>query len=76
MALSFHINDFSNPEVNAFIEYIKSLSFVTVDEDFVLSEEQVVAIKEAEVSLKMEGGVPHEEVMTNMRNKYPWAFSE
>ena len=47
-----------------------------MDEDFVLSEEQVVAIKEAEVSLKMEGGVPHEEVMTNMRNKYPWAFSE
>ena len=76
MALSFHINDFSNPEVNSFIEYIKSLSFITVEDDFVLSDEQVIAVKEAEISLKMEGGVPHEEVMSSMRNKYPWAFSE
>ena len=76
MALSFHINDFSNPEVNAFIEYIKSLSFITVEDDFVLSDEQVVAVKEAEISLKMEGGIPHEEVMASMRKKYPWAFSE
>jgi hypothetical protein len=76
MALSFHINDFSNPEVNAFIEYIKSLSFITVEDEFVLSDEQVVALKEAEVSLNLEGGVPHQEVMASMRKKYPWAFSE
>lgn len=76
MALSFHINDFSDPEVNDFIEYIKSLSFITVEDDFVMSDEQVVAVKEAEISLKMEGGVPHEEVMSSMRKKYPWAFSE
>jgi len=76
MSLSFRINDFSNPEVNAFIEYIKSLSFVTIEEEFTMSNDQIIALKEAEISLKKDGGVSHDEVMSSMRNKYPWAFSE
>lgn len=74
MEYSFHINDISNPKAKAFLEYIKTLDFVSVDSDFDLNEDQVAAIEEARKSLKEKGGTPHEVVMARMKDKFPNAF--
>ncbi len=42
--------------------------------NFELTDEMLDAIEEAIISLDIEGGVPHDQVMEKMKNKYPWAF--
>lgn len=75
MVYTFHINDISNPEAKAFLEYARSLKFVVIDEqEMSLSQEQNEAIDEARKSLKDNGGKPHEEVMNQIKKKYPNAF--
>lgn len=45
MAITFHINDLSNPKAKAFLDYIKTLEFVVFDKEdtseYVLSQEQL-----------------------------------
>ena len=75
MGLILHINDISKPEAKAFIEYARTLKFISVDEEEIaLSSEQIEAINEARISLKKNKGKSHEEVMSKMKNKYPNAF--
>ncbi|MES2588267.1 MAG: hypothetical protein V4622_04750 [Bacteroidota bacterium] len=73
--------DSTNPVAKTLIEFLKTLDFVKstdkseiTDEEFELSKEQKEAIDEALESLKKEGGIPHEEVMSGMKKKYPKAF--
>ena len=62
-------------KLNAFIAFIKTLNYVSVEESEVtLSEEHLKAINEARLSLKNNGGKPHKEVMDKMKTKYPNAF--
>lgn len=47
MAFTFHISDSTNPKVQAFMEYVKSLDFVKVIEDDTtpypsLTDEQII----------------------------------
>lgn len=75
MGLTLRIDDISQPEAKAFLDYARTLKFIIVDEEEVsLSQEQIEAIDEARNSLKKNGGIPHQEVMTKMKNKYPNAF--
>lgn len=76
MNYSFHINDFSHPDAKAFLEYAKSLKFVTIEEkdDVVFSAEQIKAIEEAQISFKINGGKSNDDVLTKMKTKYPTAF--
>ncbi|MCE3294990.1 MAG: hypothetical protein K0R65_704 [Crocinitomicaceae bacterium] len=45
MAFTFHIHDTSNPKAKAFLEYIKTLDFISVEpnetEEFKLSSEHL-----------------------------------
>ena len=73
MEYSFHINDISNPKAKAFLEYIKTLEFISVDEP-ALDQQQIKAIEEARKSLKENGGSSHQNVMSRMKDKFPNAF--
>lgn len=50
MAITFHISDISNPRAIAFLNYIKTLDFITVDntesQDFVLTDEHQQILNE------------------------------
>ena len=75
MGLTFRINDISKPEAKAFLDYARSLKFVIVDEEEVsLNQEQIEGINEARISLKKNGGKSHEDVISEMKSKYPNAF--
>jgi hypothetical protein len=75
MRLTFHINDTSKPEVKAFLEYVRSLKFVIIEEeDIDLTDDQIKAIQEARASYQKTGGKPNLEVLSEMKNKYPQAF--
>jgi hypothetical protein len=76
MSHSLRISDFSSPEAKAFWEYAKSLKFVIVEEEseFILSEDQVNAVEEARISYNKKGGKSNDEVLAEMRAKYPNAF--
>lgn len=73
MMHTFHINDISNPKAKAFLEYIKTLEFISVDEA-ILDQQQIQAIEEARESLKENGGSSHQDVMNRMKGKFPSAF--
>ena len=50
MAITFHIDDISNPKAKAFLEYIKTLEFVIIDraesQEFTLTEEHLQILNE------------------------------
>ena len=74
MIRTLHIDD-SNPRAKAFLEFVRTLDFIQVDEQEIsLSQEQIKALEEGIESLEKHGGVPHEEVMAKMKNKYPKFF--
>lgn len=74
MAYTLHVDD-SNPRAKAFLEFVKTLDFIRVDEDEIsLSQEQIEAIQEGIESLEKHGGIPHEQVMAKMKTKYPKFF--
>ena len=77
MNITLHINDISSPEAKAFLEYAKTLKFVSVDDSMdkqQLSKEELKAIEQARKSIAEKGGVPHKEVMKEMKELYPNAF--
>ncbi|NRA12059.1 MAG: hypothetical protein HRT57_08920 [Crocinitomicaceae bacterium] len=45
MGHSFHINDISNPKAQAFLEYIKTLDFVSVDKIDIPKWQQDLTLK-------------------------------
>lgn len=70
------VNDITSPEAIAFWEYAIKLKFVTAEEDeeITLNQDQIEAIEEGRKSLKKNGGIPHEEVMARMKEKFPTIF--
>ena len=75
MGLTFHIDDTSKPEVKAFLDYVRSLKFVIIEEEEIsMTSEQVEAINEARASYQKDGGKPNSEVIETMKKKYPNAF--
>jgi hypothetical protein len=48
MAITFQINDLTNPKAKAFLDYIKTLDFITVDateiQTYVLTDEHLQII--------------------------------
>jgi hypothetical protein len=46
MEHSFHINDLSNPKAKAFLEYIKTLDFVSMDDDIQIPQWQKDAVRQ------------------------------
>jgi len=66
MGFTFHINDISNPKAKAFLEYIKSLDFVSVEKDVdfpTMTEQQIIdqAII-AEKQIKQGKTTPHDQL--------------
>jgi hypothetical protein len=45
MGQTFHINDISNPKAQAFLEYIKTLDFVSVDKIEIPKWQQDLTLK-------------------------------
>jgi hypothetical protein len=45
MGQTFHINDISNPKAQAFLEYIKTLDFVSVDKIDIPKWQQDLTLK-------------------------------
>ena len=45
MGQTFHINDISNPKAQAFLEYIKTLDFVSVDKISIPKWQQDLTLK-------------------------------
>jgi hypothetical protein len=50
MSVTFQINDLSNPKAKAFLDYIKTLDFITVDateiQTYVLTDEHLQILEE------------------------------
>ena len=75
MGLTIRINDTSKPEVKAFLDYVRSLKFVEIEEEpIAIDEMQIEAVKEARESYQKNGGKTNEEVLDAMKTKYPKAF--
>jgi electron transfer flavoprotein alpha/beta subunit len=75
MGLTIRIHDTSKPEVKEFLNYVRSLTFVEIEEDeIVLNELQVNAIEEARSLYEKNGGKTHEEVINILKSKHPKAF--
>lgn len=49
MGQTFHINDISNPKAKAFLEFIKTLDFISVDDD---NKHNVIPQWQQEITLK------------------------
>ena len=45
MGQTFHINDISNPKAQAFLDFIKTLDFVSVDENDIPQWQQDLTLK-------------------------------
>ena len=75
MSLTLHIHDTSKPEVKAFLDYVRSLKFVEIEEETILiNPDQIEAVEEARESYKISGGKTSTEVIDSMKKKYPKAF--
>lgn len=75
MVYTFHIDDASGPKAKAFLEYIKTLDFIRLDElEPTLSQQQLDAIEEARISIKQDGTSSTSEVMKRLKKKHPNAF--
>lgn len=71
MILTLRIYD-SNTKAKAFLEFIKTLDFI---KEVQIDEKQIKkAIDEGIESLEEHGSIPHEEVMSKMKSKYPTYF--
>lgn len=73
MIHTFQLDD-SNPKAKAFLEFVRTLDFIKVEDDFTLNKDVIYAIEAARESLTKEGGKSHEQVWAEMREKYPTAF--
>ena len=64
--------DISNAKALALLDYIRTLDFVSINEDKAkLTNEQKKAIDEGLKSLKQGRKIPHNEVMKQFKQKYP-----
>jgi hypothetical protein len=75
MAITFHIDDISNPKAKAFLEYIKTLDFITIDSaesQYVnLSDEHLQILNERRIDRLKGDSRTHswEEVKDFVRNR-------
>ena len=75
MSLTIHIKDIAKPEVQAFLDYARTLKFDQIEDDELeISEQQEAAILEARESYKQEGGVSHLDAMDFFKSKYASSF--
>ena len=75
MGLTIRINDTSTPEVKAFLDYVRSLKFVEIEEEpIAIDQKQIEAVEEARQSYQKNGGSTTEEVLDAMKKKHPNAF--
>lgn len=75
MIHTFQLDD-SLPEAKAFLEFMRTLDFISISEEVNLNEDVTQAIEEARKSYDKNGGKNHEQVMAEMRAKYPNAFKK
>jgi hypothetical protein len=73
MAYTFHIDDISNPNAKAFLEYIKTLDFIRTEEepDFVLSQQQLTELNNRRID-RLNGNaqtLSWEQVQKNAKNQ-------
>ena len=74
MQLTINI-DLSNAKALALLNYIRTLDFVNVEEDAVLTTEQKKAIDIGLESLKDGKGIKHDDVMKDTKNRYHNLFN-
>ena len=74
MQLTLNI-DLSNAKALALLNYIRTLDFVNVEEDAVLTTEQKKAIDIGLESLKDGKGIKHDDVMKDTKNRYHNLFN-
>jgi hypothetical protein len=66
--------DMSNAKASALLNYIKTLDFVYIDEKYTLSDAEKQAVEEGLASLDRGKKLTHEEVMNNMKKRFPNLF--
>ena len=66
--------DMSNAKAPAFLNYIRTLEFVSFDEKQTLSEEEKQAIDIGIDALERGEKLKHRDVMNNMKKRYPNLF--
>ena len=66
--------DISNAKALALLNYIKTLDFVHIDEKHSLSDAEKQAVEEGLASLDRGEKLTHEEVMNNMKQRFPNMF--
>lgn len=66
--------DMSNAKASALLNYIKTLDFVYIDEKYTLSDAEKQAVEEGLASLDRGEKLTHEEVMNNMKKRFPNLF--
>lgn len=66
--------DMSNAKATALLNYIKTLDFVYIDENYTLSDAEKQAVEEGLASLDRGEKLTHDEVMNNMKKRFPNLF--
>jgi hypothetical protein len=71
MGQTFHINDISNPKAQAFLEYIKTLDFVSVDKIDIPKWQQDLTLKRmAELDKDPSKAVDFDTVIDRLEKKH------
>ncbi len=66
--------DMSNAKAPALLNYIKTLDFVSFEDKYILSNIEKQAVDEGIEAIDQGEYLKHEEVMDNMKNRYPNLF--
>jgi len=66
--------DMSNAKAGALLNYIKTLDFVSFDRKYILSDTEKQAVDEGIASLERGEKLKHQDVMNNMKKRYPKLF--
>ncbi|NPA45564.1 MAG: hypothetical protein GXO49_08520 [Chlorobi bacterium] len=66
--------DMSNSKAPAFLNYLKSLDFVSFEEKYQLSDDERFAIEIGLKDLEEGNKLKHKDVMNNIKKRYPNLF--
>jgi len=66
--------DPSDFKASAFLDYMRTLDFISIREDKSLTPEQIAAIEVGIASIETDGAIPHDQVMADMKLRFPDLF--
>ena len=74
MIHTFQLDD-SNPKAKALLDFLRTFDFIKEENNMLTFNEDLnQALEDGLESINKNGGVPHEDVMRKMKEKYPNLF--